>query len=34
MTTEAILATFDDYARTYCAKDIDGLMAVSARATA
>jgi ketosteroid isomerase-like protein len=28
MTTEAVLATLDEYARTYCAKDIDGLMAV------
>ncbi len=25
---EKILATFEDYASTYCAKDIDGLMAV------
>ena len=28
MSTDAILATLDEYARTYCAKDIDGLMAV------
>ena len=28
MTAEAVLDTLDDYARTYCAKDIDGLMAV------
>jgi len=25
---DEILATFEDYARTYCVKDIDGLMAV------
>ncbi len=28
MPTDAVLATLDEYARTYCAKDIDGLMAV------
>lgn len=28
MITEAVLATLDEYSRTYCAKDIDGLMAV------
>jgi len=28
MTVEAVLETLDEYARTYCAKDIDGLMAV------
>ena len=28
MTIEAVLATLNEYARTYCAKDIDGLMAI------
>ena len=28
MSTEEVLATLDDYARNYCAKDIEGLMAV------
>lgn len=28
MSAEVILATLDDYARSYCAKDIKGLMAV------
>lgn len=28
MSSDAVLATLDDYARAYCAKDIDSLMAV------
>ena len=28
LSPEAVRATLEDYARTYCAKDIDGLMAV------
>ena len=28
MKTDAIIATLDDYANAYCAKDIDSLMRV------